>query len=84
MTVTRYRRVEDMPPPERGEPTAPGTYRRIRELWRFSSRLLPPLFPPGVTRYRTIEASQEARERATIDRMRAMRAQRIREPGSKP
>ncbi len=84
MSVTRYRGVDQMPPPDRGEPTAPGTYRRIRELWRFSSRLLPPLFAPGVSRYRTIEESQQARETATIERMRAMRARRVGGPSFKP
>jgi hypothetical protein len=37
---------------------------------------LPPLFPPGVTRYRSIEDSQAAREQATIQRMREVRAAR--------
>lgn len=76
MTVKRYRDVAEMPPPARGDPSDRATYARIKELWRFSSRLVPPLFEPGVYRYRSIEESDTARERATVERMRAMRAAR--------
>jgi len=48
------------------------TFARIRELWQFSSRLVPPLFRPGVYRYRSIEDSADAREHATIERIRAL------------
>ena len=75
MSVQRFRDVAEMPPPPRGNPADPATYARIKELWRFSSRL-PALFPPGVTRYRSIEESDAAREQALIARMRAMRAAR--------
>ena len=74
MTVKRYRDVADMPPPSAGDPADRATYARIKELWRFSSRLVPPLFAPGVYRYRSIEESDAARERAIIERMRVMRA----------
>lgn len=74
MTVKRYRDVADMPPPSAGDRADRATYARIKELWRFSSRLVPPLFARGVYRYRSIEESGTARERATIERMRAMRA----------
>ncbi len=76
MSVTRYRDVAEMAPPRRGDPRDPATYARIKALWRFSGRLIARLFPPGVYRYRSIEESQAARERATIERMRAMRAAR--------
>lgn len=76
MTVRRYRSVEEMPAPTRGDPRDPATYARIKALWRISERFTPPLFQPGVCRYRSIEESQAARERATIERMRAMRAAR--------
>lgn len=78
MGVTRYRDVADMPAPGRSDPSDPRTYERIKELWRFSSRRLPALFEAGVTRYRSIQDSQAARERATIRRMRAVRATRTR------
>ena len=74
MSVQRYRSVADMPAPER-KARADG-YEHVRALWRFSSRLVPPLFSPGVYKYRSIEDSQAARETATVDRMRRMRATR--------
>jgi hypothetical protein len=73
MSVTRYRDASEMPPPARGNPSDPRTYARIKNLWRFSSRCVQPLFQAGVYRYRSIEESQAARERATIERMRATR-----------
>lgn len=75
MSVQRFRDVAEIPTPPRCSPGAPETYARIKELWAFASRL-PPLLPPGVTRYRSIEESDAARERALIARMRAMRAAR--------
>ena len=72
MPVQRYRDVADMPPPPRCDPKVPATFARVRELWRFSSRLLP-LFAPGVYRYRSVDASHEAREAAVIARMRRLR-----------
>ena len=76
MSVRRYRDVVEMPPPPAGDRGDPRTYAQIKELWRFAARFGPPLFQAGVYRYRTIEESNEARERATIARMRAMRATR--------
>ena len=75
MSVQRFRDVAEMPAPPRRAPTDPAAYARIKELWAFASRL-PPLFPPGVTRYRSVEESDAARERALIMRMRAMRTAR--------
>jgi hypothetical protein len=78
MTVKRYRDVSEMPPPSPGVPHDPMTFARIRELWHFSSRLVPPLFQPGVYRYRSIDDSTAARDRATIERMRGLRETRKR------
>lgn len=80
MPVSRYRDVSDMPPPERGDPAEPATQARIKALWRFATRRLPPLFPPGVYRFRSIADSQAARDTAAITRMRAVRAARRRDP----
>jgi len=82
MTVKRYRDVADMPAPLRGDPADPSTYVRIKQLWSFSGRLAPPLFEPGVYRYRSIDESHAAREQRTIERMRVVRATRTREPRS--
>jgi hypothetical protein len=76
MTVKKYRDVSDMPPPAAGRRSDPATYRRVAELWQFSARLAPALYPPGVYKFRSIEESEAARERATIERMRVLRAKR--------
>ena len=73
MTVQRFRDVSEMP----ATPARAGVA-RIKQLWQFSSRLMPPLFPPGVQKFRSIEDSQAARERATIEGMRKMREARRR------
>ena len=69
--VTRYRDVSEMP-----APPARAGYTHVKQLWQFASRLVPPLYPPVVVRFRSIEDSQAAREKATIERMRRMRAAR--------
>lgn len=76
MTVKRYRDVADMPAPVPGDPADPSLYIRIEQLWSFSGRLVPPLFEPGVYRYRSIDDSHAERERRTIERMRVIRALR--------
>lgn len=80
MTVQRYRDVADMPPPERADPRDPSTWSRIRAVWGVANRL-PPLFPPGLYRYRSVEESDVAREAATIARMRVLRERRTAGPG---
>ena len=72
MPVERYRDVADMPPPPRSDPRDPATFARVRDLWRFASRL-PPLFAPGLYRYRSAEESDRAREQALIERIRTVR-----------
>ncbi len=79
MSVRRYRDVAAMPPPAPSAPGVAATYARIRDAWRFANRLVTqPLYRPGVYRYRSIEDSEVARDRATIERMRTMRAARER------
>lgn len=76
MPIERYRSVEEMPPPPRRDPRDPATWAAIRELWALAQATLPPLYPPGVTRFRSIEEAQHAREAATLERMRAVRRAR--------
>jgi hypothetical protein len=78
VTVKKYRDVSEMPSPAAGKRAVPATYRRVAELWQFSGRLVPALYQPGVYKFRSIEDSNAARERATLERMRAMRAKRDR------
>jgi hypothetical protein len=75
MTVYRYRDVSAMPSLPHTAP-GPARHARIRDLWEFSAQIAGPLYRPGVYRFRSIEDSFADRERATIERMRAMRAAR--------
>jgi hypothetical protein len=84
MTVKRYRDVSEMPAAPSGDPNDPHTYARIKHLWEFSRRVISlPLFRPGVYRYRSIEEMDAARNRATIERMRALRELRARRKDSR-
>jgi hypothetical protein len=73
MPVQKFRSVEEMPRPERV--VAPDLADRIRALWRRARLLSPPApMKRGVTRFRSIEEANAAREQATRERMRASRA----------
>lgn len=62
MSVTKYRSIEEMPPV--WHPIgAPALFRAIRAVWAFADRTCPRRFPPGVTKYRSIEDAQRERER---------------------
>ena len=50
---------------------------RMLELVSLGSADRSPLFEPGVYRYRSQDEANEARESATIKRMRVMRAARL-------
>ena len=70
MPVQKYRSVEDMPRPELVP--AADLAARIRALWKRARMLAPaPVVPRGVTRFRSIEEANTAREAATLRRMRA-------------
>lgn len=75
MTVRKYRDVAQMPPPPL-DPKDPATWAAIRDLWGFISRALPPLYPPGVRRFRSIEELNHARDEATIACARALHRSR--------
>lgn len=61
MPVSRYRSVNEMPPPWR-DPADPGNLRAISEMLRFYRRHSANKEQPrGVRRYRSIEALNEER-----------------------
>ena len=49
---------------------------RLRQLWRFSARLVGTRSSPGVRRFRTIEEANADRERQVSARVRALIAAR--------
>ena len=68
MAVHKYRSVADMPsPPRAGDGDLAA---RIRAVWNRAFRVCPPDPPRGVAKFSSIEAANEARARATIERMR--------------
>ncbi len=61
MPVTRYRSVEDMPPPWR-DANDPGNLRNVALMMAFYARMTPDSgCPRGVRRFRTIEEANEER-----------------------
>jgi hypothetical protein len=73
MPVQRYRRVEDVPPPAALDPSDPVAMERVWGLLRLATDGLALAFPPGVRRYRSIEAADAERREAEIARMRRLR-----------
>ena len=68
MSIHRYRSVADMPRVPRAEPDELGA--RIRAVWTRAHRICALSPPRGVRRFASIEAANEARNAATIERMR--------------
>lgn len=62
MPVKKFRRVEEMEGNVWREPGSPDLLRAIRSLWKFSARIFPRRFPPGVYRHRSIEEAKHQRE----------------------
>jgi hypothetical protein len=74
MGVTKYRSIEEVPrPPLR---TGAELEASIRAVLKRAFSLCPPLGVRGVTRFRSIDEASAAREQATIERMRRLRAAR--------
>ena len=69
MPVSKYRSVADMPRVERAAPDE--LVARIRAVWRRAHLLCPPNPPRGVQRFASVEQADEARNAATLSRMRA-------------
>jgi len=57
-------------------PPGPELAQRLRALWRGWMRLLPPLDPRGVRRYRNLEEAARDHEAAAIRRARRLAAER--------
>ena len=68
MPVTKYRSVADMPRPAAA--ASGDLAARIRAVWNRAFGICPPCPPRGVTRYSSIEMSNQARLRSTVERMR--------------
>lgn len=63
MPVQRYRSVEEMPPPSRGDIRDPAYREAVRRLLALTAALAPPAIPPGVHKYRSVEEASAARAR---------------------
>ncbi|MFA5594026.1 MAG: hypothetical protein WDA15_01950 [Trueperaceae bacterium] len=73
MPIKRFRSIEDVPPPEGHDPNDPEARRKAEAYFGELSHQLPPLFPPGIYKYRSIEEAGAAKEAAIIARARALR-----------
>jgi hypothetical protein len=70
MPVEKFRSVEEMPRPARVNDER--LIEHIRKLWNRAFALAPPSFSRGVTRFRSIEMANQAREDAVHERMRRL------------
>jgi hypothetical protein len=62
MPVTKFRDADEARRALWLPPGASGLARRIRELWRWSARLAPPVVARGVRKFRSIEDANAERE----------------------
>ena len=72
MSVRKFRDVSLMPPAPPLDTKDPATWAVIRDLWGLIARTLPPLYPPGVRRFRSIDEMNRARDDATMESARAL------------
>lgn len=63
MPVIKFRSVEDMPSLDSEVLTGSIATRAIRDVLATSRALAPAVFPPGVWKYRSLEAAWQERER---------------------
>lgn len=71
MPVSKYRSVEDMPPPPRPNPEE--LLDRIRAVWNRAALLTGFGYPPGLYKFRTLEEAQAARDEVTRQRVQKLR-----------
>lgn len=67
MPVEKFKSASDMPRP--GVVTDEHLIERIRALWNRAFTLCPPSFSRGVSRFRSVELANEAREQQVRERM---------------
>jgi hypothetical protein len=68
MPVSKYRSIDEVPAVDVCPPSELAT--RIRVQWRRALLLCPRAHERGVRRFRSLEAANEARMSATLERMR--------------
>lgn len=68
MPVTKFKSVSDMPRPSRAD--GADLIERIDAVWSRAFELLPPEFPRGVMRFRSIDDANRARAASVAERMR--------------
>lgn len=73
MPIERYKDIADVPPPPKTDPSDPTFAERVLNSVGSPFAELPPLFRPGVYKYRSIEEANEAMEAAMIERARLLR-----------
>lgn len=74
MPVAKRHSVEDLQPPQRGEPGSLTYVAIVRALWARTMLLTPPCALPGVHRFRGISEAQHAREVLEHERTQRLRA----------
>jgi hypothetical protein len=72
MPIQRFRSLDDARRALWVAPDDPALVTRIRQVWRFSARLLDRRIPRGLRRFTSIEAANAERERWIADRIDAL------------
>lgn len=78
MPIERYTSIDQVPATERWDPEDTGFMTRLFAFLSSQARQLPPLFEPGLYKYRSIEEAYEDREAALIARARSARKETAR------
>lgn len=72
MPIQRFRSLDEAGRALWVAPDDPALVTRIRQVWRFSARLLDRRIPRGLRRFTSIEAANAERERWIADRIDAL------------
>jgi hypothetical protein len=72
MPIQRFRSLDEARRALWVAPDDPALVTRIRQVWRFSARLLDRRIPRGLRRFASIEAANAERERWIADRIDAL------------